>query len=188
MKRSIPLSLLPLSSALLLTQCDTLKQDCEAVVERDKKILQEPSGDYYIGRRYYMPETRFWGFLRRPNQSWKSAKLVIMDEKLTRTPDRGPEKPRRGATFGTDNNVEYIVYGNYESESTYEPNSNQILPTFLARGFKIRDLNPGFLFTPSEEYHTRAVSLYPALSPSPEDYQRAGVAPVRFPAPSGEAR
>ncbi len=184
MKRSIPLSLLPLSSVLLLTQCDTLKQDCEAVVERDTKILQEPSGDYYIGRRYYMPDTRFWGFLRRPNQSWKTSKLVIMDEKLTRTPDRGPEEPRRDAIFGSDNNVEYIVYGDYGSEPTYEPNSNQILPTFVARGFKVRDLTPGFLFTPSEKYSTRAVTLYPALSPSPHDYQRAGVNPVRFGPPS----
>ena len=61
-------------AALLLCQCDTLRSDCRAVAEREAQIAQEPGGDYYIGRRYYVPFTRFWGYLRRPGSSWRTAR------------------------------------------------------------------------------------------------------------------
>ena len=67
-------------ACLTLVQCNTLKSDCEALAEREAQIAQEQAGDYYIGRRYYIPYTRFWGYLRKPGQSWRTAQLVMMDE------------------------------------------------------------------------------------------------------------
>ncbi len=181
MKSPIPASLLALSTAILLSQCSSIKQDCEALVERDQKILSEPAGDYYIGRRYYIPDTRFWGYLRRPQQSWATAKLVIMDERITRTPDRGPEKPRRNATFGRDNNAEYTIVGSYTQQPTYDPNTNQVLPTFRASSYQLRDRDPGFLFTPSEDYKDDQLTLMPSIAPTLDQYNEAGVTPVAFP-------
>ncbi len=152
---------------LILNQCDTLRSDCEAVAEREAQIAQEPIGDYYIGRRYYVPLTRFWGYLRRPGASWRTARLVIMDESVVHTPDRGYEPPVRGATFGSDQNIEYILRGAYTGEKAYDPTTNQILPVFRATSYEVRNRKPGFLFVPSEEYREDYVTLLPQLIPLP---------------------
>ncbi len=154
---------------LTLTQCNTLKSDCEAVQEREREIAAETKGDYYIGRRYYIPLTRFWGYLRKPGQSWRDSQLVIMDESLIRTPDRGYEPPVKGATFGRDANVEYTLTGHYTGEKAYDPSTDQVLPVFKASSYTIRNAKPGFLFKPSEEYSTDFVTLKPAIMPRPQD-------------------
>lgn len=151
-----------------LVQCNTLKSDCEALAEREAEIAQEQPGDYYVGRRYYIPGTRFWGYLREPGQSWRTAKLVIMDERSCRQPDRGMEPPVKNAVFGTDQNVEYIVHGSYTGENAYEPNTNQPLPVFKLTGYEVKNSDPGFLFVPSEKYDVGYVTIRPQTMPSPE--------------------
>ncbi len=154
---------------LTLTQCNTLKSDCIAVNAREQEIAAEPKGDYYIGRRYYVPLTRFWGYLREPRQSWREAQLVIMDESVTRTPDRGFEPPVEGAVYGTDANVEYTLKGTYTGEKAYDPSTDQILPVFKATAYTVRNEKPGFLFKPSEKYNKEFVTLTPSIMPRPQD-------------------
>ena len=161
--------LLIFAACMLLTQCNTLKSDCEAIQEREQAIAAEPRGDYYIGRRYYVPLTRFWGYLRKPGQSWRESKLVIMDESVVRTPDRGYEPPVKGATFGRDANVEYTLLGAYTGEKAYDPSTDQILPVFKATSYTVRNEDPGFLFKPSEEYSRDYVTLMPSIMPRPAD-------------------
>lgn len=153
---------------LVLSQCHSLQSDCQAIQEREAQIARETPGNYYVGRRYYVPLTRFWGYLREPQKSWRTAKLVIMDESLCRTPDRGYEPPVKGAVFGTDKNVEYVVRGSYTQEKAYDPSTNQVLPVFKATGFEVRNREPGFLFTPSEEYSEEYVTLMPSSMPTPQ--------------------
>ncbi len=169
--------LILLAGCLTLTQCNTLKSDCEAVQAREREIAAEPKGDYYIGRRYYIPLTRFWGYLREPGQSWRDSKLVIMDESVVHTPDRGYEPPVSGATFGKDANVEYTLTGRYTGEKAYDPSTDQILPVFKATSYTVRNDDPGFLFKPSEEYKTDFVTLTPAIMPRRQDC-------MQHPAPS----
>ncbi|MFI3244587.1 MAG: hypothetical protein R3Y56_10075 [Akkermansia sp.] len=168
--RNLSSALLALLGVSLLTQCNTMRSDCEAIALRNQEIAQEPAGDYYIGRRYYIPSTRFWGYIRRPGQSWSSAKLVIMDESTILTPDRGPEPPAPNATFGTDHNVEYYILGDFvrtpNHDIAYEPNSDQVLPVFRARSYTLRSSKPGFLFKPSERYNRTMVSLFPSMMPT----------------------
>lgn len=159
--------LLLLLGCLLLCQCDSLRNDCMQLAKREAAIAQETKGDYYIGRRYYVPLTRFWGYLRKPGSSWRTAQLVIMDESLVRTPDRGYEPPVRGATFGRDKNVEYYVHGRFSGEKAYDPSTDQVLPVFLVTKFEVRNTKPGFLFVPSEEYHEEYVTLLPSIMPDP---------------------
>ncbi len=156
-----------LAALTLLTQCNSFRSDCEAIALREQAIAQEPAGDYYIGRRYYVPTTRFWGYVRKPGQSWSTAKLVIVDESCAYAPDRGLEPPLKNAIFGTDNNVEYYLTGEFLADEAYEPNSNQVLPVFQARSYKVKDAKPGFLFRPSEEYNPSYVTLVPQLMPAP---------------------
>ena len=159
---------------ILLCQCNTARQDCRALAAREAEIAREPAGNYYIGRRYYVPATRFWGYLRRPGESWRTARLVMMDESIVRNPDRGYEPPVKGATFGTDGNVEYYVYGNFTGEDAYDPSSNLVLPVFKPTKFSVRNAKPGFLFIPSEENRDDYVTLLPAIMPTPEQCRAAG--------------
>ncbi|MBR2145647.1 MAG: hypothetical protein IJ956_08915 [Akkermansia sp.] len=161
-----------LLACLTLTQCHSLRSDCEALREREAAIAKEEKGEYFIGRRYYIPLCRFWGYLREPGQSWRDAKLVMMDESLVRTPDRGPEEPLPGAVFGKDQNVEYIVKGMYTGRKAYDPSTDQVLPMFRATSYEVRSKEPGFLFVPSEEYSEDVVSLRPAIMPEPAVCER----------------
>lgn len=60
-KRLLPL----LGAALLpaLTQCNTLEKDIAGINARNAEIAREPRGNYFVGRRYHVPATRFWGYL-----------------------------------------------------------------------------------------------------------------------------
>ncbi len=167
--------LLCLPLTVLLVQCNPLVSDCEAIALRNQEIYKEAPGDYFIGRRYFVPTTRFWGYIRRPQQEWKQAKLVMMDESLTLNPDRGPEKPLAGATYGKDDNAEYIIRGSFLAHKTYDPNSNQVLPTFRASSFTLSKKDGGFLFKPSEERRSDSVSLQPAITPSSVQCSAAGI-------------
>ncbi len=164
----------------LLCQCSTIADDCAAIAARDRIIQAEEKGDYYVGRRYYVPNTRFWGYIRKPAQPWTSAKLVMMDEANVLNPDRGMEDPHPQAVFGKDNNYEYVITGRYTGEPSYDPNSNMVLPVFKPSSFSLRSTDPGFLFTPSENYDPSVVNLFPELTPTPADFRRARVAPVNF--------
>ena len=160
--------IIALLAGVVLSQCNTLKSDCEALREREAAIACEEQGAYFVGRRYYIPQCRFWGYLREPGQSWRTARLVMMDESVVRTPDRGPEDPLPDATFGRDQNVEYIVRGKYTGRLAYDPSTDQVLPLFRAESYEVRNREPGFLFVPSEEYTEEFVTLRPAIMPAPE--------------------
>lgn len=160
--------LMPLLGAALipaLTQCNTLEKDLAAIDARNATIAMEPRGDYFVGRRYHIPYTRFWGYLRQPGQSWRTAQLVIIEESACLTPDRLPEGKGDGLRHAYDNNYEYRVYGKYTGKYGYEPNSNLKLPIFRATKFETVSANPGWLFKPSEEYNKKAVSLRPVIMP-----------------------
>ena len=129
--------------------------------QRSAEIANEPTGDFYYGRRYYVSKTRFWGYLRKPRQSASSAKLVIFREDRKNSPDRFPEDGPPEARYGFDNNFKYRIRGNYSGEEAYDPNSNQFLPVFVLTGYELVDSNPGWLFSPADHYNPIAVTLSP---------------------------
>lgn len=130
-------------------------------LERDAAIATEPTGDFFYGRRYYVQKTRFWGYLRKPRQSPKSAKLVIFEEDQKRSPDRLPESGSTNASYGFDNNFEYKISGNYTGATAYDPNSNQFLPVFRLTGYSLVSRQLGWLFSPSDHYDPYSVTLVP---------------------------
>lgn len=131
------------------------------VEERKASIAAEPAGDYFIGRRYFVEKTRFWGYVRKPGQPANRSKLVIMDESRVLNPDRLPEDGPPGQRYGFDQNYEYRIEGYYNGRHAYDPNSNQILPEFTATKFTVLDRNPGWLFTPKDHYDPYQLTLVP---------------------------
>lgn len=131
------------------------------VEERNGRIAAEPAGSYYVGRRYFVEKTRFWGYLRKPREPWSRAKLVLMDESRKHVPDRFHENGPPGQRYGQDANVEYRVTGNFTNREGYDPNSNQFLPIFQPTGFTVTDKQPGWLFTPEDRYDRYRITMLP---------------------------
>ncbi len=133
--------------------------DGPTVAERNAQIAAEEPGSYYVGRRYYTQNTRFWGYLRSPRQPWSQAKLVMMNEWSKKAPDR--MKEGRGQGYGHDSNYEYKIFGSYTGDKVYEPNSNQFLEEFRLKSYKLLDKSPGWIFTPADRYDPMRVTLIP---------------------------
>ena len=56
--------------------CQSMPQGIQqARIEMTQRIAAEPQGDYFIGRRYYKPDYKFWGYVRRPGQPWSKVGL-----------------------------------------------------------------------------------------------------------------
>jgi len=102
-------------------------------------IAAETPGDYWIGRRYYKRDYKFWGYVRRPQQPWSTAQMVMMNEQETLAPDRAQN------TIGSDNNYEYKLYGTF-AEQVYEPASNSFYPEFLLKKYEVISVSPGNIY------------------------------------------
>jgi hypothetical protein len=112
----------------------------QARIAQAQQIAAEPPGDYFIGRRYYKPEFKFWGYVRRPGQPWSMAKLVMLNEKEKLAPDR------EQLAFGKDNNYEYKLYGLFSGQTVYEPASNGFYPEFVLKNYQLLSTNPPPIF------------------------------------------
>lgn len=127
--------------ALFLAGCETVPQGIQqARIEMAQRIAAEPAGDYYIGRRYYKPDYKFWGYVRRPGQPWSAAQLVMLNEKEKLAPDR------ERLDFGSDNNYEYKLYGSFSGDTVYEPASNGFYPEFVLKRYELISMNPAPIF------------------------------------------
>ncbi len=106
----------------------------------ESNIKTETPGPYFIGRRLYKVDYKFWGYVRSPSQPWSSAKLVMLNEQTKLAPDRDQGQ------LGTDNNYEYKIYGNFSGETVYEPASNGFYPEFVLKGYELRSVTPPNIF------------------------------------------
>jgi hypothetical protein len=144
--RKLLFSLCCLALLLVPAGCETPeKSGLEAArLAQRQNILKEPPGDYFVGRRYYNPNYKFWGYVRRPGQPWREAKLVMLNEKQKLAPDREVNQ------LGVDDNCEYHLFGRFTGDTVYEPASNHFYPEFLLTGYELVDRNPPSIFPPSE--------------------------------------
>ena len=105
-----------------------------------EEIKAEPAGAYFVGRRYYKTEYKFWGFVRPAGQPWSAAKMVMFNENQKLAPDRAAGK------LGADNNFEYKLFGNYSGDTVYEPASNGMYPEFVLKGSELRSQTPAPIY------------------------------------------
>jgi len=103
-------------------------------------IEAEKPGSYYIGRRYYKVDYKFWGFVRKPGQPWSMAKMVLFNEQQKLAPDR------EQGTLGVDNNYEYKLFGNFSGQTVYEPASNGFYPEFILKGHELLTKTPAKIY------------------------------------------
>lgn len=151
-------------AALCFTGCQETESGIQnAKVQMAARIAAEPTGDYYIGRRYFKPDFKFWGYVRKPGQPWNTAQLVMLNEKQKLAPDREQVK------FGVDNNYEYKLYGNFSGDKVYEPASNRMYPEFVLKGYELITTNPPPIFPSQLSGKTEAAQTrYVIEKPQPE--------------------
>ncbi|MEI8234973.1 MAG: hypothetical protein WCH57_09840 [Verrucomicrobiota bacterium] len=134
-----------LAAVSALCGCATFSESSSAASARAAmaaEIQAEPHGDYYIGRRYYKTDYKFWGYIRKPGQPWTTAKLVMLNENQKLAPDR------EGGTLGMDNGQEYKLIGSFSGATIYEPASNGFYPEFVLKGYTLRNVDPAPIFSP----------------------------------------
>ncbi|MEY2527047.1 MAG: hypothetical protein QOE73_1818 [Verrucomicrobiota bacterium] len=130
-----------LLGVVLICGCETVPTGIQrAKIDLAQKIAAEPPGDYYIGRRYFKPVFKFWGYVRRPGQPWSSAQMVMLNEKQKLAPDR------ERLSFGSDNNYEYKLYGYFSGDKVYEPASNRVYPEFVLKSYELISTTPPPIF------------------------------------------
>lgn len=140
-----------------------------ARLERESRIATEPTGDFWIARRWYTKGTRFWGYVRRPRQPWAQAKLVMLNESQKLAPDRLPEAGGGSNSNGFDHNYQYKFWGHFTKGKVYDPNSDLILPEFKLSRFEQIDNKPGYVFEPWERHWA---NTFPPLTPRTQAMRR----------------
>ncbi len=148
--RSLRLLVAPLVTALfalLLAGCTGGFTEESAGIRAARLAAQqaipsEATGDYWIGRRYFNANYKFWGYLRRPRQLWSTAQLVVINEGRVLAPDRARD------SIGIDNGAEYRVRGSFTGQTVYEPASNRFYPEFVATGFELVNPTPPSILPP----------------------------------------
>jgi len=103
---------------------------------RLENISNEKPGDYFIGRRFYKKDFKFWGFVRKPGEPWSAAKLVILNEQQKLAPDRELNQ------IGYDDNYEYRLYGYFTGDMPYDPGSDNWYPEFKLTGYELIATSP----------------------------------------------
>jgi hypothetical protein len=127
-----------LSLLLLVAGCVTPTQvapltESSAIAQQ---IAAEPLGDFYIGRRVYAPPFAIWGYVRSPRQSWKTAKLVILNEKFQFAPGRVRNQ------VGSDNGSEYRLYGYFSGDQIYDASAGRFCAEFVLKRAELISANP----------------------------------------------
>lgn len=138
LRRSLVLA--PLFTTLLFSGCATADPNTQGRGTMLAEIQKEEPGNYYIGRRYFKVDYKFWGYVRKPGQSWTTAKMVMLNEQTKLAPDRELGK------LGSDNGYEYKLYGDFTGETVYEPASNGFYPEFKLKGYELKNVSPGPIF------------------------------------------
>jgi hypothetical protein len=144
--KTVLLALAALTVVSLFSGCATLSENSAASTARaamTAEIQAEPPGNYFIGRRYYKTDYKFWGYIRKPGQPWNTAKLVMLNENRRLAPDR------EGGTLGMDNGYEYKLTGSFSGATIYEPSSNGFYPEFVLTGYELRNATPAPIFNPA---------------------------------------
>jgi hypothetical protein len=128
-----------LSLLLLIAGCATTPPKLAPLAESPaiaQQIGAEPAGDFYIGRRVYAPPFAIWGYVRSPRQSWKTAKLVVLNEKFQFAPDRVRRQ------LGSDNGSEYRLYGYFSGDQIYDASSGRFCVEFVLKRAELVSANP----------------------------------------------
>ena len=154
LRRSLFLAFL--LTMLFVSGCATADPNTQSRSTMLSEINAEPQGDYFIARRYYKVDYKFWGYIRKPGESWAAARMVMLNEQEKLAPDRAQNH------IGSDNGYEYKLYGNFSDQTVYEPASNGFYPEFTLKNYELLNVSPLPIYsTPGALDPSRRVIIKP---------------------------
>jgi hypothetical protein len=118
----------------------TVSNGLQVSPEAAERVKTERLGDYFVGRRLVGQHFYFWGYVKRPRESWDRAKLVMLNENIALAPDRARHE------IGSDNNYEYRLYGYFSGDRVYEAASGRFFPEFVLKKAELIDSKPPPIF------------------------------------------
>jgi hypothetical protein len=95
------------------------------------------TGPYWIGQRIVTERHAGWGWLKKQDQNWRSAKWIMLKEEPCKI--KSPERFYESTT--DDNNMQYKLYGEFAPYKGYEPNIDTLTDVFILKGFEV--IGPG---------------------------------------------
>lgn len=142
------------SALLLLSACEApiISQSPADRSAIDRAITGETPGSYFVGYRFYKIDYHMWGWVKKPGQAWKAAKLVMINEQKTLAPDRACN------SIGSDNNTIYRLDGSFSGQTVYEPASDSFYPEFVLTKATVMSTNSPLIF-PDNRWTNSAVRL-----------------------------
>ena len=92
-----------------------------------------PEGtSYFVGSRYYEKKAGGWGWIKKPEENWKQAKWVAIQET--------PKKyfvPHRGLkSSDADHEFQYKLLGSFADYQIYDPVRDELLDVFIIQGYE----------------------------------------------------
>lgn len=85
---------------------------------------------YWLAQRVGYTNLQVWGWVKRPDESWDDARLVLLKEDKCLAPHRS-----LGDRMA-DQNVRYKLYGHYWERKGYEPVMNKLLDVFVLERYE----------------------------------------------------
>lgn len=147
---------------LVLAACGAVLAGCETTAPgsadraaMNAAIRAEPPGNYFVARRMYKQDYKVWGWVRQPGQPWRTAKLVMLNEQTRIAPDRALNK------IGSDNNIEYKLFGSFSGQQVYEPASDSFYPEFILQGYEVKDTNAPNIYVQKRQNEPKVRILTP---------------------------
>ncbi|MEM6600960.1 MAG: hypothetical protein AAF649_06205 [Verrucomicrobiota bacterium] len=93
----------------------------------------DTTGDVYIAHRSVVEKYNGWGWVKHESESWRDAQWVAVREKLGQVilPGRHLQHP------DNDDGMQYRFYGEFSTETAYEPNKDVFVAVFNLKGFEV---------------------------------------------------
>ncbi|MEM6885415.1 MAG: hypothetical protein AAF571_10315 [Verrucomicrobiota bacterium] len=93
----------------------------------------DTTGDIYIAHRSVVEKYNGWGWVKHESESWSDAQWVTVREKLGKVIVPG----RHLKHTDNDDGMQYRFYGEFSSETAYEPNKDVFIAIFNLKGFEV---------------------------------------------------
>ena len=114
---------------LLAAGCSTVSSPKNSYTVTAAELNANPP-DYWLGQRVYYTNLQVWGWVKRPEESWNNARLVLLKEDKCLAPHRNL------GNRTADQNVRYRLYGRYWDRKGYEPVMNKLLDVFVLERYE----------------------------------------------------
>lgn len=92
-----------------------------------------PEGkDYWYGARFYEKKSGGWGWIRKPNESWRQAKWVAIKEqpRVSHVPHRALKNAEQDHLF------QYKLLGKFADYTIYDPHRDEVMEVFIIEGYE----------------------------------------------------